>query len=389
MPANNEVTVAPPKVKDTSLANQIRSLIRKNPTDENWATWEQANKNVLDKFVIHSWHYYDQNTSQAEVDYNAKTHQTIEAFLTVNKIQPSKNSDFFAKEEYLLKGAGEIPNLFIQVGQFKRKQVIPTADLAHDNWLLEVATKVGNMSRSEETVEMLRQFVRNNKDKIRKLRLLFNTSNPKYLGGGADGIAFDIGDGRILKVFRDHHSYNKALEAQKRLHENPHLARTEAMIYDIGPLGELTDGDYKIPLYYYIMEKMTPLRGSGINVSTEVRNILHAVVARISRSSSKLRSLKDEISDPKKSEMIKQEVDAVAKQMATEIKREKRYDVEEIESQISNLKEDWLEKYAEEIIMKYLTGRTDLHMGNLGVTSYGYFRYFDPAYAGWESEING
>lgn len=67
---------------------------------------------------------------------------------------------------------------------------------------------------------------------------------------------------------------------------------------------------------------------------------------------------------------------------------------EEYEDRIVNinnntlLRGNWLVKFIEEIILKYLTGRGDLHLGNLGVTNQGNFRYFDPAYTGWENRIN-
>ena len=60
----------------------------------------------------------------------------------------------------------------------------------------------------------------------------------------------------------------------------------------------------------------------------------------------------------------------------------------DVEKGISNLNKTWLQSFVEEILMKYLTGRTDLHLGNLGVTSYGELRYFDPSFANWNSDIN-
>jgi len=39
-----------------------------------------------------------------------------------------------------------------------------------------------------------------------------------------------------------------------------------------------------------------------------------------------------------------------------------------------------LQKFIEEIVIKSLTGRTDFHTGNFGVTNNGYIKCFDPAY---------
>ena len=61
---------------------------------------------------------------------------------------------------------------------------------------------------------------------------------------------------------------------------------------------------------------------------------------------------------------------------------------ENLPEEMINLQDDWLEKLCEELIIKYLTGRTDTHLGNLGVTRYGYLRYFDPAFSLHQSHFN-
>jgi len=43
------------------------------------------------------------------------------------------------------------------------------------------------------------------------------------------------------------------------------------------------------------------------------------------------------------------------------------------------LNNNWLNRFVEEILVKLLTGRNDLHIGNLGITNNGYFRFFDSA----------
>jgi hypothetical protein len=38
--------------------------------------------------------------------------------------------------------------------------------------------------------------------------------------------------------------------------------------------------------------------------------------------------------------------------------------------------------------MKFLTSRGDLHLGNLGLTGYGDFRYYDPAHGSHTEHLN-
>ena len=47
------------------------------------------------------------------------------------------------------------------------------------------------------------------------------------------------------------------------------------------------------------------------------------------------------------------------------------------EEMTTNLRPSWLPSLIQEVLMKNVIGRIDLHMGNIGVTSYGEFRFFD------------
>ena len=62
--------------------------------------------------------------------------------------------------------------------------------------------------------------------------------------------------------------------------------------------------------------------------------------------------------------------------------------LDKIEDKIPTLRRSWLVSYIEEVMTKFITGRGDLHMGNLGVTSYGDLRYYDPTHEDWTHSIN-
>ena len=103
---------------------------------------------------------------------------------------------------------------------------------------------------------------------------------------------------------------------------------------------------------------------------------------------SKWRNLKPLVNNPEHSGEIKDKVRRGAAEMARRIRNYLGNTAFDYIESAEDLRSDWLESLAEEFIMKYLTGRTDLHAGNIGLTQYGNFRYFDPAYSHWTSNIN-
>lgn len=364
-----------------TLRHQIKSLTHTSPTNEDWSNWLNANSTVIGRMAWGSWSFNDQRSS-----YHYRDDGKV-AYLTSNQGLPSR--EFEVDQSSVLSASGPIPPLWLYVGKEGTGNVPIPRELGHDAWLVEGLSQIIGGGTSQAA-----QFLLENKKKIDSIRRSFETSDPKYLGGGADGAAFDIGGGKVLKVFRDKVSYTKALLAFDRLHKSPSLAKTEAMIYDIGILGHYSryQDEPGQDVYYYIMEKMKPIRDYYDDwYSVPVSKILSAIAEHISSTkNSKLRALKKAISDPTKEEAIRAAVKEESRQLAASLlqKPEIKQAVQNVTQKITALKPNWLELYIEEVIMKYLTGRTDLHMGNLGVTTYGELRYYDPAYGSHESEIN-
>lgn len=382
--SDNDATVV--GVGTTSFGHQIISLIKRSPKAQEWKDWEAANQTVLNDFAKLHWEYYDHNLSHAQFPNGD------DAFMSLSQTMPDI---FNPKAQYLLKGSGPFPNLWVNIGimEYGKPSASIPKNIAHENWLYEALRQLGLSSRMpEDTFKVMKEFVQTYSGKIKRIRSAF-AQIPKYLGGGADGVAFDIGDGKVLKIFRDEHSFQKASVAFERLHTNPNIARTEAMIYDIGELGDFPnkyDADQATKLYYYIIEKMTPVRDHGERLGDNIRPLLHAVVEAISQSrDSKWQVLKRKIDIPAESMLIKTEVNKEAEIIAHQLRRTKSSNVKFVEDTIPDLNPNWLKGYVEEVLMKYLTSRTDLHMGNLGVTPYGQLRYYDPAYSDWVSDING
>lgn len=193
-------------------------------------------------------------------------------------------------------------------------------------------------------------------------------------------------------------AYDHALQAMERIHFNPSLGKTEAMIYDAGEIGNFEN--YRF--FYYIMERMAPVTEIA-GLREDLRHVVTNIVSKIYKDRDFWRDLKkkDFKAD---ADLIKAKVKEAAARYAQEIKIKDKVFVKGIENtyllnkvkidkqdpkeHVIPLSANWLASLAEEILMKYLTGRTDLHLGNLGVTAYGEFRYFDPAFEDWTSNVN-
>lgn len=255
--------------------------------------------------------------------------------------------------------------------------VIPP-DLAHDAWLIGAIEHIRgpHIKGKEYFYQSMRGFIKENKPIIDGIRGWFTTT-PRFLGYGLDGVAYDIGNNKVLKLFHSMLAFDKAKEAIERLHTNPVLGKTEAMIYDVGAFQP------KGILYYYIIEKMKPVR--SVTNYKYIEDISDTTINFISKNPQLFDNLKSLVrkNDPNLSVLVKNKVRAIAERISHKIRVILKDNIKSIEEQIPDLSKDWLPSYIEEVCMKYITDRVDLHMGNLGVTNYGKLVYFDPVFSGW------
>jgi len=362
------------------LLKSLTSLIKRNITREELTDWVNKNNTVLGSLKNNNWIYHDYRSIVSEIQDGKELYS---AYILTSQTPPqSLGYEFDAKNSAILIPSGQIPTLYLQIGNLiKRESPLPK-QLAADDWLYQ---GIKNVLRSRLNIDDFAKFVATNKSTIDKIRRTFEKSVPTYLGGGQDGVAYDTGS-RILKIFKDESAYSAARNAFNRLHTNPGLAKTEAMIYDVGVLGkygEETDDPWSgYMLYYYIIEKMKTIESIGKKAGMPIQELLKFITKELGKQDkSKWRQLKRMSSNPDKSEYVRDQVRRIAENII-EGMHEARYGeiIKNVDRVVPGLKEDWLELYVEEVIMKYLTDRHDLHMGNLGVTNYGELRYFDPAY---------
>lgn len=308
---------------------------------------------------------------------------------------------------YFLQGTQNIPNLFLYKVKYLRVPNEYNHDIGHNFFLYQyLVNNFGLTDGSEDTIDIVTIFLKENRDKINSIRRLF-TMEPKFLGRGADGTAFQISNDFVLKLSLKEFGTNEAIKSMDRIFNASELAENEAMIYDAGTLGEFEGKN----IYYYIIEKMRPIAGRNpILPKTTYRHfitIFKMIFQYADESREKLRDLKALISDNKNHKlvmnMIKNEAEHILSMV--EFDYENIRDIRQIEytrtgvdqtlppfeeaietiEKNAGLKGEWLLEFIDEVLTKYITSRTDLHVGNLGVTSYGKLRYFDPAFEGWKS----
>ena len=371
-------------------------------SDENWNKWLDTNASVLGNLPGKYWSQENKPPSIWSEFISPSSGYYSRAYIRTDNKEP-KLIDISSVS--YLKGVGDIPPLWMFSGPYVYEiSYLPSKQIAFYEWVSQSISRIVEdpfNSDSSDTIEELdskiEDFIIKHKSKLDAIRKWFK-HEPKELGGGADGTAWDIGGGRILKIFSDPVSYNHAIQAMYRLHHNPSLAKTEAMIYDAGEIGKFDN----FPIYFYVMEKMFPVTEIS-ELEEDLTHIVSIIVGKIYKDRDFWREIKKK--DLKaNANLISDKVKEAAHRYANQIKDKYKALVSNIENtyllnkikvnkenpgeHVVPLNKDWLVYLAEEVIIKYLTGRTDLHMGNLGVTSYGEFRYFDPAFKNWTSNVN-
>jgi hypothetical protein len=361
---------------NNELITGIQNLIDIAPTKNQWMSWLETNKTSLGSLARLPWDAYDSFTI-----YAYKT-MFVRAYITTQPDPPEqKYQDFTLTSQAVLKASPPFPTLWLFTGTVENKKIPLAPEFSHDQWLV---TALQDIAKKDFDYDEFKLYFKKNKPIIDKIRKFFK-SVPTVLGSGTDGIAFDIGGDRVLKLFLDDVSFASAMQAMHRLHKEPLLAKTEAMIYDAGKLGDYLGTN----IYYYVIEKMQPVLQVDRDAASYLDSVLYAIRNQIDKDRYTIwQPLKSKINDPKFHAFIKEKVAKEAKVMAAQILGEFSDLKSNVEAGIPNLKDTWFESYIEEIMMKYLTGRTDLHLGNLGVTGYGELRYFDPSFANWTSDIN-
>lgn len=370
------------------LKNALQGYLGINISSEAWVNWVEANKSSLAEISgLQRWYDLEERDMEgifAQTIYVSGA-KLINKWVIISRSQ-NIGSNYELSQQTMLKGTSGIPNLYLSAVTTKDDDVIIPDDImplnvSHYAWVYEA---LGHMTNDRGYVGGRRdiiEFIRENKSALNKLRQHFK-SQPTMLGGGADGVAFDIGGNNVLKIFGDEAAYEKAKEAIKRLHGNPELARTEAMIYDTGKLGEINGNE----IFYYIMEKLKTL---PIEIYNPLTTVLGYIRNYVLNDKNQLQRIKMQINHPSKAPLIRNVVKRKAEQIAEKILDTNYYHVQEVADLIGDtgvsMKDNWFELLVEEVIMKYVTGRTDLHVGNIGITENGEFRYFDPSYSGVES----
>lgn len=352
-----------------------------NFSDEDFDSWVNKNYSYIgNKFGLQWQVAGDMQGSFLEAPLETLPNKEY-VFLRLYKTPPSSKDDFKLKEAIMLQSAGSIPSLYLyKIVPFLETSGLKNLDKKYSSYFFIAEALIrlfGSVHNFDSNFIKLLDQVKPQISNIMK----FVTKTPRVLGRGADGVAIDLGH-YVLKIFRDSNAYHHAILAMKRLHQQPDLAKTEAMIYDAGKFGEWIG----FPLYYYIIEKMIPIEQLSRKDINLIGIVVQKIINAVNIGRKDWRSVKTLINDPTKTSFIKEKVSAGAHDITNIVSVSAKNEIAKI-TEVASLKPGWVKNLAEEIIMKYLTGRTDLHLGNLGISN-GELRYFDPAYGNLQSNIN-
>lgn len=354
---------------NSSFYIKLKSLVGINLSDREIDTWVLENSNIIDReFFYLNWLILGGRIMRARSSNN------LSVTYEISKLKSASEGDIL--KESILTSVGRVPRLYIYSKDAYEKGIPNTTvdkNIAHDQFIIEAFEEIAKNKLEDldsEFYELINEFYKKYHDNIIKIKKMF-TKTPKILGSGSDGTAFDIGSGRVLKIFTNRTAYDSTIRSMDLLHSRPDIASTEVMVYDAGVFGVFDD----IIIYYSIIEKtktkeLTPNIGA---VDFAIKSIIESIDINMIRELKLLIDIKNDKAAKELANRITNDVCLIVENdydFMTIIGRSGLYDV---------LDEDWIKSLVYGIVIKLATGRADLHSGNIGISNKE-LKYFDPSF---------
>jgi len=284
-----------------------------------------------------------------------------------------------------LKGYKQIPNLFmletsrlLVTEKFKKEIDLVNVNMSIEDYvdpaimpIISAMIRLLNYHSHVIDVDFKEKFINdltNDYGNLDKIKSIFSKS-PIYLGKGGEGMAFDIGDNKVLKIHTSLQAYNEFEKTINRLYNNQAGARTEIMVYDNDILVHMPS--FNTTFYYVVLEKV------NTSLSKEQTKFFEKFIDYIDKFMQS--KLGYEVSD-----FTKEELETYTEEIFDELSTDHfiKNSIVRIEDFVNKkniyLHPEWFKYLVEEFVHKFLTGRLDLHYDNLGINSAGFLRFYDP-----------
>lgn len=270
---------------------------------------------------------------------------------------------------------------------FKTVPINESPTVAHYYWVGEALSLLLNLNlKNENFGNCFEQFVIKNKSKLDELNQFKTISEPNFLGQGAKGVVFLLDPGKkgestakVVKIYTNNDLHESNKKSFNDLYQNPSLSGTEMRFYDLGKLGDFYFDNSSLPIYYTVMDLVEPVFDKAEDYSEEsdierkideVTDCIHSAMLDCTGESRKQLIKLTKLTEAEKNSLFKKINNLVSEYLNSSIKN---YIKDSFK-----LRDNWLEKFTEEYVVKWMTGRRDLACRNLGVNSNGYLVYYDP-----------
>lgn len=198
----------------------------------------------------------------------------------------------------------------------------------------------------------VKEFYDMNKEKID--RILQSATEFKFLGAGANGSAFSLGNNQVLKIEK---SARRPEEIAAHFAKQRKTGKYLPNIYDYGKLVT----DYGSTLSYAILERMETPSGEEKDLLARVLVEIVNNMMKYSKVSDVEKMVKENLLNPKPSS----DVDSL-----TDKNQESSFDVDSLTDKLI-LKENWLKTLIADMFKLRKMGITDFHIGNIGIRRIG------------------